>query len=54
MKKLAIILTVASLFILSACNKADSEVVVETTAGNITKEEFYEAMKDRFGEDVLT
>jgi foldase protein PrsA len=54
MKKLAIILTVASLLIISACNKTDSEIVAETTAGNITKEEFYQAMKDRFGEDVLT
>ncbi len=55
MKKLAIALaTATSLFALSACNNADSEVVVETKAGNITKEEFYEAMKDRFGGDVLT
>ncbi|MGM0876268.1 MAG: peptidylprolyl isomerase [Bacillota bacterium] len=55
MKKVAIALAAAtSLFALSACNNAESEVVVETKAGNITKEEFYEAMKDRFGEDVLT
>ncbi|APH06052.1 peptidylprolyl isomerase [Bacillus weihaiensis] len=56
MKKVAIALAAAtSLFALSACNNAgDSEVVVETKAGNITKDEFYEAMKDRFGGDVLT
>ncbi|WP_273126483.1 peptidylprolyl isomerase [Bacillus weihaiensis] len=56
MKKVAIALAAAtSLFTLSACNNAgDSEVVVETKAGNITKDEFYEAMKDRFGGDVLT
>jgi foldase protein PrsA len=55
MKKAAIALAAAtSLFALSACNNADSEVVVETKAGNITKDEFYDAMKDRFGEDVLT
>lgn len=55
MKKVAIALAAAtSLFALSACNNAESEVVVETKAGNITKDEFYEAMKDRFGGDVLT
>lgn len=55
MKKIVIALTAAtSIFALSACNNADSEVVVKTNAGNITKDEFYEAMKDRFGEDVLT
>ncbi|WP_338787493.1 peptidylprolyl isomerase [Metabacillus sp. FJAT-53654] len=55
MKKVAIALAAATtLFALSACNNADSEVVVETKAGNITKDEFYQAMKDRFGEDTLT
>jgi foldase protein PrsA len=55
MKKVAIALAAAtSIFALSACNNADSEVVVETKAGNITKDELYEAMKDRFGGDVLT
>jgi foldase protein PrsA len=55
MKKVAISLASAtSLISLSACNNAESEVVVETKAGNITKDEFYEAMKDRFGGDVLT
>jgi foldase protein PrsA len=55
MKKVVLALAAAtSLFALSACNNAESEAVVETKAGNITKEEFYEAMKDRFGEDVLT
>lgn len=55
MKKVVIVLTTAaSLFILNACNNANSEDVVITKAGNITKDEFYEAMKDRFGEDVLT
>ncbi|KKI90794.1 peptidylprolyl isomerase [Bacillus sp. SA1-12] len=55
MKKVAIALAAAtSLFALSACNNGNSEAVVETKAGNITKEEFYEAMKERFGEDVLT
>lgn len=46
----------ASILALSACNndKADeSKVIAETSAGNITQEELYEAMKDRFGEQVL-
>ncbi|KMJ57927.1 hypothetical protein AB685_13925 [Bacillus sp. LL01] len=46
----------ASLLALSACNtdKADnSKVIAETSAGNITQSELYEAMKDRFGEEVL-
>lgn len=56
MKKIAIVLAAAtSILALSACNNnADSEVVVETKAGNITKDEFYDAMKARFGADVLT
>ncbi len=46
----------ASLFALSACNNDgsdNSEVIAETSAGNITQAELYEAMKDRFGEEVL-
>ncbi|WP_404449087.1 peptidylprolyl isomerase [Sutcliffiella horikoshii] len=57
MKKWMIALgATASILALSACNndKADnSEVIAETSAGNITQEELYEAMKDRFGEQVL-
>lgn len=54
MKKLAIatVLT-ASLFTLAACSGEDPEVVVESEAGNITKEEFYEALKERYGAGVL-
>lgn len=61
MKKLLISATVAaSILALTACNgeedtqqSAQSEVIVETTAGNITKDEFYEALKDRFGDVML-
>ncbi|MDX8364621.1 peptidylprolyl isomerase [Cytobacillus sp. IB215665] len=55
MKKMFIAFTAAaSIFALSACNNAgDSEVIVETSAGNITKDEFYDVMKERVGEDVL-
>ncbi|WP_456276032.1 peptidylprolyl isomerase [Bacillus sp. AK128] len=37
----------------NAGNVDDSEVVVESEAGAITKDEFYEAMKERYGEQVL-
>lgn len=55
MKKLAMAaLVTASALTLAACSSDDSEAVVETSAGNITKDEFYEELKDRYGEDVLT
>lgn len=55
MKKIAItaLLTVSA-FTLAACNSGDSEAVVETSAGDITKEEFYEEMKNSSGEEILT
>lgn len=54
MKKLAIAaLVTAGVLSLSACSSNDSETVVETNAGDITKEEFYEELKDRYGEEVL-
>lgn len=55
MKKMMIALTAtASILALSACNNAEeSEVVVETSAGNITKDEFYNAMKDQVGQQIL-
>ncbi|MFS0865447.1 peptidylprolyl isomerase [Fredinandcohnia sp. 179-A 10B2 NHS] len=55
MKKTMIALTAAaSIFALSACNNAnDSEVLVETSAGNVTKQELYDAMKDQAGNAIL-
>ncbi|GIP64229.1 foldase protein PrsA [Virgibacillus pantothenticus] len=54
MKKTAIAVTLAvSILALGACSSGDDEAVVETKAGNVTKEEFYEALKDRHGEKVL-
>lgn len=55
MKKLAIIATItAGVIGLSACSPdEDPEVVVETSTGNITKEDFYEEMKATTGEAVL-
>ncbi|WP_223700805.1 peptidylprolyl isomerase [Sutcliffiella deserti] len=57
MKKWMIALTVTTTILaLSACNNEEednSEVIAETSAGNITQEELYDAMKERFGEEVL-
>ncbi|WP_210364667.1 peptidylprolyl isomerase [Bacillus sp. REN3] len=57
MKKWIITLSVAAGVIgLSACssdNSGSSEVIVESKAGNITKEELYESMKDKYGEQAL-
>ncbi|KAA9031645.1 peptidylprolyl isomerase [Niallia endozanthoxylica] len=53
MKKWILPLTLAAgVLTLSACN-GGSDSIVESKAGNITKEEFYEAMKDKQGEMVL-
>lgn len=58
MKKMFILLTAfIAMLAISACSNGssdDSEVVVETSAGNVTKEEFYQAMKDQAGEAVLS
>lgn len=55
MKKLKIAaLITASVVTLAACNSdSNSETVAETDAGNITQEEFYDALVERFGADVL-
>jgi foldase protein PrsA len=54
MKKTAITAALISgVLALSACTDSESEVVVESDAGNITKEEFYEELKNRNGEAVL-
>jgi foldase protein PrsA len=45
----------AGLISLSACNNAgaDSEAIVESKAGDISKEEFYNKMKEQYGDQVL-
>ncbi|WP_078548963.1 peptidylprolyl isomerase [Litchfieldia alkalitelluris] len=56
MKKLVIALTTtATLLALSACNNAadNSDVIAETSAGNITKDEFYTSMKTQVGSEIL-
>ncbi len=56
MKRLAVtvLITVSAAFTLAACSSGDSEAVVESGVGDITKEEFYNELKDRYGEEVLT
>lgn len=57
MKKMIISLTVAAGVIgLGACSNTtsdSSEVIVESKAGNITKEELYQSMKEKYGEQAL-
>ncbi|MEK3937356.1 peptidylprolyl isomerase [Sporosarcina sp. FSL W7-1349] len=57
MRKKAIALTMAaSVLALSACsgNKAsDDEVIAKSKAGNVTKEELYQEMKDSVGKETL-
>jgi len=55
-KKWLLPLTLAAgVLSLAACNGSDnsSEVIVESTAGNITKDELYEEMKAQVGESAL-
>ncbi|WP_461200728.1 peptidylprolyl isomerase [Anoxybacillus sp. TBDG-1] len=52
MKKWTVAMSAAAMLALSACNSG-SDVVVETKEGNITKEELYNEMKERYGKDVL-
>jgi foldase protein PrsA len=54
-KGLIALTTAASMIVLTACNAGggDSEVVVETKAGNITKNELYNALKERLGDETI-
>ena len=46
--------TTASILALSACNSAEnSDVIAETSAGNISKDEFYNSMKQQAGRQIL-
>ncbi|MDF0728148.1 peptidylprolyl isomerase [Cytobacillus sp. S13-E01] len=55
MKKLLLILTVAfSIFVLAACTSSKtSEIIAETAAGSITKDEFYNELKSRYGDVII-
>jgi foldase protein PrsA len=51
MKKAFIALAATSVLALSACGSSDT--IAKTSSGNITKEELYNAMKQRAGQSVL-
>lgn len=53
MKKTIFALTVAASIGLAACSNPGDEVVVSTSAGEITQEEFYNSMKDIAGDQLL-
>ena len=54
MKKWIISLTLAtSVLALTACNGANGDVVVKSESGDITKDDLYNAMKDKVGQSVL-
>jgi foldase protein PrsA len=55
MKKWILSLTLAAGVIgLTACNSSNSsDVIVKSDAGNITKDELYQAMKDQYGQQAL-
>jgi foldase protein PrsA len=43
----------AGILALTACNGGGDDTIVESNAGNITKDELYVAMKDKVGQPVL-
>ncbi len=43
----------AGVLALGACNNDSSDAVVKSDAGNITKDELYDAMKEKYGATVL-
>lgn len=54
MRKIAItLMLIVGILGLVACSSGGSEVVVKSKAGDITKDEFYEELKDSVGEKVL-
>ncbi len=56
MKKwLITVASVSTLIGLSACNSdnGSKETIAETKSGNVTKDEFYEELKDKYGDQVL-
>ena len=53
MKKTVFALTVAASIGLAACSNPGDEVVVSTSVGDITQEEFYNSMKDIAGDQLL-
>ena len=53
MKKTLFALTVAASLGLAACNNPGDEVVVSTSVGDITQDEFYNSIKEIAGDQLL-
>jgi foldase protein PrsA len=54
MKKWMLALTLAGgVVALSACNQSNSDTVAESKAGNVTKDELYQSMKEQVGAQAL-
>ncbi|MDQ1147187.1 foldase protein PrsA [Bacillus sp. SORGH_AS 510] len=54
MKKWILALSIAGgVLALSACNQGGSETVAESKVGNVTQEELYNTMKDKYGNQAL-
>ncbi|MGG3471159.1 peptidylprolyl isomerase [Neobacillus pocheonensis] len=54
MKKWILALSLASgVLALSACNQSGSEKVAESKVGDVTQDELYKTMKDKYGEQAL-
>jgi foldase protein PrsA len=54
MKKWILALTLAGgVLALSACNQSGSDNVAESKVGNVTQEELYNSMKEKYGEQAL-
>src|SRR5699024_10652746 len=52
-RTLLAIVTIITVLTIAACGSTNSDVVVETKAGNISKEEFYDQLKAQNGAEVL-
>jgi foldase protein PrsA len=54
MKKWILALTMAGgVLALTACNQGGSDTVAESKVGNVTQEELYNTMKDKYGDQAL-
>ena len=54
MKKMILALTLAGgVLALSACNQSSSDTVAESKVGNVTQEELYNTMKEKYGDQAL-
>ena len=54
MKKWILALTLAGgVLALTACNQSSSDTVAESKVGNVTQEELYNTMKDKYGDQAL-